>query len=154
MSQTENGSNKKLTAYMSPAGAWAFSIGTSIGWGSFVVTCNTYLEQAGICGTIFGLLVGMIVIFVVAKNLYSAIEHTPDSGGIYSYVRSVCGHDHGFLIAWFLLLTYLAILWANITSIPLFARRFIGNMFMFGRRTGLKNACGLLPGKVTEKTLK
>ncbi|MBO4890306.1 MAG: APC family permease, partial [Lachnospiraceae bacterium] len=133
MSQTQNTSNGKLTAYMSPAGAWAFSVGTSIGWGSFVVTCSTYLEQAGIHGTVFGLLAGMIVVLVVAKNLTSAIEHTPDSGGIYSYVRSVCGHDHGFLIAWFLLLTYLAILWANITSIPLFARRFMGNMFMFGR---------------------
>ena len=133
MSQTQNASNRKLTAYMSPAGAWAFSVGTSIGWGSFVVTCSTYLGQAGIHGTVFGLLAGMIVVLVVAKNLYTAIEHDPDSGGIYTYVRSVCGHDHGFLIAWFLLLTYLAILWANITSIPLFARNFMGNMFMFGR---------------------
>ena len=24
-----------------PLGMWAFSIGTSIGWGSFIVTCNT-----------------------------------------------------------------------------------------------------------------
>ena len=27
-----------------PLGIWAFSIGTSIGWGSFIVTCNTYLQ--------------------------------------------------------------------------------------------------------------
>ena len=28
-----------------PWGIWAFSIGTSIGWGSFIVTCNTYNRQ-------------------------------------------------------------------------------------------------------------
>ena len=31
-----------------PAGMWAFSIGTSIGWGSFIVTCNAYLQKSGI----------------------------------------------------------------------------------------------------------
>ena len=37
-------------------GIWAFSIGTSIGWGSFIVTCNTYLQKSGLLGTVFGLL--------------------------------------------------------------------------------------------------
>ena len=34
----------KLRPGFSPLGVWAFSIGTSIGWGSFIVTCNTYLQ--------------------------------------------------------------------------------------------------------------
>lgn len=131
MSTDKDLSKGKLSEYMSPLGAWAFSIGTSIGWGSFVVTCNTYLDQAGIAGTIFGLIVGMAVILIITRNLCVAMERNPDSGGIYTYVRNVCGYDHGFLIAWFLLLTYLAILWANITSLPLFARRFMGHTFMF-----------------------
>ena len=42
-----------------PLGIWAFSIGTSIGWGSFIVTCNTYLQKSGILGTVCGLLIGM-----------------------------------------------------------------------------------------------
>ena len=48
-----------LRSKFSPLGIWAFSIGTSIGWGSFIVTCNTYLSKSGILGTVFGLLVGM-----------------------------------------------------------------------------------------------
>ena len=121
-----------LKPYFSRLGIWAFSIGTSIGWGSYVITCNTYLSQAGIMGTVLGLLLGMAVILIINRNLCYMINQHPDSGGIYAYGTSVNGHDTGFLIAWFLLLTYLAILWANITSVPLFASRFFGYSFRIG----------------------
>ena len=35
-------------------------------------------------------------------------------------------------MAWFLFLVYIAIFWANATSIPLFARYFLGGIFKFG----------------------
>lgn len=110
----------------------AFSIGTAIGWGSLVVTCGTYLAQAGILGTILGLVIGMLVILVVTRNLQYMICRNQDAGGIYSFARKVCGHDYGFLAAWFLLLTYMAILWANITSVPLFIGYFSNGFFKFG----------------------
>ena len=52
---------------------WAFSIGTSIGWGSFIVTCNAYLSKSGILGTVFGLPVGMAVI--CQGQDYDRIDH-------------------------------------------------------------------------------
>ena len=129
---TGKGQNQVLQPCFTPLGIWAFSIGTSIGWGSFVVTCSTYLSQAGIFGTIFGLLLGMAVILVINRNLIYSIERSQNAGGIYTYGRKVCGHDVGFLIGWFLLLAYLSVLWANITSIPLFLRRFFGVTFEIG----------------------
>ena len=126
---TQNGS---LRRGFSPLGIWAFSIGTSIGWGSFIVTCSAYLQKAGILGSAFGLLIGMAVILVIAWNLQYMIRQSPDAGGIYTFARRIIGKDFGFLAAWFVLLTYLAILWANITSVPLFARFFFGNTFRFG----------------------
>ena len=116
----------------SPLGIWAFSIGTSIGWGSFIVTCNTYLQKSGVLGTVFGLLLGMAVILVITWNLQYMITHGPSAGGIYTFEKKVGGKDLGFLALWFVLLTYLAILWANMTSLPLFARFFLGNTFRFG----------------------
>lgn len=107
-----------------PLGMWAFSIGTSIGWGSFIVTCNTYLRKSGLLGTVFGLLVGLAVILVITWNLQYMIQNAPDAGGIYTFAKKTAGKDLGFLAFWFVLLTYLAILWANITSLPLFARFF------------------------------
>ena len=115
-----------------PLGIWAFSIGTSIGWGSFIVTCNTYLQKSGLLGTVFGLLLGMAVILVITWNLQYMIIQAPGAGGIYTFEKKTGGKDLGFLALWFVLLTYLAILWANMTSLPLFARFFLGDAFRFG----------------------
>ena len=70
-----------LRSSFTPLGIWAFSIGTSIGWGSFIVTCNTYLQKSGILGTTFGLLIGMAVILVITWNLQYMIRCAPDAGG-------------------------------------------------------------------------
>ena len=131
-SQPVKENTQELTAYLSPLGAWALSIGCSIGWGSFVITCNTYLSQAGPAGSILGMLVALAVMIVIARSYHYMMNRFPDSGGVYSYAKNILGFDHGVLVAWFLGLTYLAVLWANATSLPLFARYFIGDVFKFG----------------------
>ena len=125
--------DRRLTRNLSPLGAWAFSIGTSIGWGSLVVTSNTYLAQAGPLGSTVGMIAGGLIMLVIAANYAYLMNVYPDAGGAYHYASEVLGHDYGFLTAWFLSLTYLAILWANATSIPLFARYFLGDVFKVGR---------------------
>ncbi len=122
----------RLSPRFSPLGIWSFSIGTAIGWGSLVVTCSAYLSQGGVLGTGLGLLLGMLVILIITRNLQHMICRSQSAGGIYTYACNICGRDYGFLAAWFLLLTYLSILWANITSVPLFARYFLGDIFRFG----------------------
>ena len=123
----------KLTKNLSPLGAWAFAIGTSIGWGSLVVTNNAYLGQAGPAGSVIGMIVGAVVMLIISRNYSYLMTAYPDSGGAYTYSKEAFGYDHGFLNAWFLALTYLAILWANATSLPLFARYFLGDVFRFGK---------------------
>ena len=125
--------DRRLTRNLSPLGAWAFSIGTSIGWGSLVVTSNTYLAQAGPLGSTFGMIAGGLIMLLIAANYAYLMNVYPDAGGAYHYASEILGHDYGFLTAWFLSLTYLAILWANATSIPLFARYFLGDVFKVGR---------------------
>ncbi len=70
-----------LRPAFSPLGIWAFSIGTSIGWGSFIVTCNTYLLKSGLLGTVFGMLLGMGVILIITWNLQDMIRQAPSAGG-------------------------------------------------------------------------
>ena len=118
---------------ISPAAAWAYAIGTSIGWGSLVVTSNTYLAQSGILGSILGLLLGAAAMLVISRNYAYMMQCYPEAGGAYTFAKEQFGYDHGFLTAWFLAMTYLAILWANATSLPLFARYFLGDIFRFGR---------------------
>ena len=116
---------------MSPAAAWAFSVGTSVGWGSLVVTSNTYLVQAGPMGSVLGLLIGALVMLVIGRNYAYLMRCYPDAGGAYVYTREIFGYDPGFLTAWFLAMTYFAILGANATSLPVFSKIFLGDMFRF-----------------------
>ena len=125
-------SEKELKSFISPISALAFALGTSIGWGSLVVTANTYLSQAGPVGSIVGLILGGLIMLVIARNYHYMINCYPDPGGSYAFARDVFGYDYGFMIAWFLMLTYLAMLWANLTAIPLFAKNFFGDFFRVG----------------------
>ena len=122
-----------LRRHMSPMGAWAFAIGTSVGWGSLVVTANTYLAQAGPAGSALGLALGTLIMLIVGWNYSTLMQAYPEAGGAYAYTREVFGYDQGFLTAWFLAMTYLAVLWANATSLPLFSRIFLGGVFRFGK---------------------
>ena len=122
-----------LRQHITPLRAWALSIGTSIGWGSFVITSNTYLSGAGPLGSALGMILGALVMLIIAANYHFMMNRYPRAGGVYSYVKNVFSYGDGFLVAWFLALTYLAMLWANATSLPLFARYFFGNVFCFGR---------------------
>ena len=124
---------KRLMRNLSPIGACAFALGTSVGWGSLVVTANTYLAQAGPVGSVIGLVLGAIIMLVGCRNYAFMMNGYPEAGGAYSFCRESFGYDHGFLAAWFLMLTYLAMLWANATPLPLFAHFFLGDIFRFGR---------------------
>ena len=129
----------KLKPYLSPLGAWALALGTTIGWGSLIVTCNTYLLQGGPIGSVIGLLIGAIIMIIISRNYHYMMNCYPDSGGTYSFTYNAFGHDYGFLTGWFVLLTYFAMLWANASSIPLFMRYFVGDTFMFGKLYTLFN---------------
>ena len=121
-----------MTPYRTPAGAWALSLGTSIGWGSLVITSTTYLSKAGPFGSLWGMVFGAVIMLIISRSYHYMMNIFPEAGGAYSYSKEVFGFDHGFVTAWFLALTYFAVLWANTTSLPLFARYFIGDMFRFG----------------------
>ena len=122
----------KLQPYLSPLAVWALSAGSAIGWGSLVVTGNTYLAQAGPLGSILGLLIGFVMMLFVANHYHFLANRYPGTGGLYNYVKYIFGYDRAFLAAWFMFLVYISIFWANATSIPLFARYFLRSVFSFG----------------------
>ena len=122
----------KIQPYLSPLAVWAFSVGSAIGWGSLVVTSGSYLSQAGPMGSIIGLLIGFAMMLMVSSHYHFLANHYPGTGGLYHYVKQLFGYDFAFLIAWFMFLIYIAIFWANATSIPLFARYFLQAVFKKG----------------------
>ena len=124
--------NKGGKAYLSTLGAWALAFGCSVGWGAFVMPGTTFLPIAGPMGTALGITLGALVMFIIAKNYHYLINVYPDGGGAYTYTKKCFGYDHGFLASWFLIITYVAVIWANATALPLIARALLGSTFQFG----------------------
>ncbi|MBO7661758.1 MAG: amino acid permease [Clostridia bacterium] len=125
------GSGKPLP-YLTALGAWALAFGCSVGWGSFVMPGDTFLPLAGPVGSALGLGLGALAILIIAANYHFLMNRYPDAGGTYTYTKKSFGYDHGFLSAWFLILTYVAIIWANATALPLIARTLLPGVFQFG----------------------
>jgi len=127
-----NQKNRVFTPYLTAVGAWALAFGCAVGWGSFVMPGNTFLPVAGPIGTAIGIGIGALFMLLLSVNYHYLINLYPDAGGIYSYTKRCFGYDHGFLSAWFLILTYIAIIWANASALPLIARTLLGSTFQFG----------------------
>jgi amino acid transporter len=102
------------------------------GLGFFCDAGTTFLPIAGPIGTAIGLGLGGLVMLILAANFNYLMNRFPDGGGIYTYTKKAFGYDHGFLSAWFLIITYIAIIWANATALPLIARTVLGDTFRFG----------------------
>ncbi|MBR5088711.1 MAG: APC family permease, partial [Ruminiclostridium sp.] len=115
-----------LQKYISPASAWAISFGCIIGWGAFVMPGTTFLPLAGPLGTAIGMFVGAVAMLVIGFNYHFMMKRYPDAGGSFTFAKEVFGEDHGFLSAWFMTLAYVAILWANISALPLVGRNIFG----------------------------
>ncbi len=128
----ERPESRKLSPYLTALGAWALAFGCSVGWGSFVMPGTTFLPVAGPLGTAAGIGAGALVMLVLALNYSFLMKCFSGSGGVYTYTRVCFGNDHGFVSAWFLILTYIAVLWANATVLPLIARTLLGSTFQFG----------------------
>ena len=130
--QTPDSKEQSRGNYLSPLSVWALSFGCAVGWGAFVMPGTTFLPAAGPAGSAIGMLIGAFVMWIIGVNYHYLINRYPDAGGTLTYTIRSFGYDHGFLSAWFLILVYIAIIWANATALSLIARSLWGNMFQFG----------------------
>ena len=122
----------KLCSYLAPISVLALSFGYAVGWGSFVMPGTMFLPGAGPAGTVIGILIGSVAMAVFAFNYHRMLQRITGPGGAYAFTTEMFGADHGFLLAWFLWLTYVAILWANATALVLLARFLFGDALQFG----------------------
>ncbi|MBO6111712.1 MAG: amino acid permease [Lachnospiraceae bacterium] len=121
-----------LSRYLSKIEVWALSVGCAVGWGAFVMPGTTFLPLAGPLGTALGMLFGAAIMLLIGVNYHFLMNKYPDVGGTLTYSVEVFGYDHGFLSAWFLILVYIAIMWANATAIVLIFRNLFGSALQIG----------------------
>ncbi|MCR5321628.1 MAG: amino acid permease [Lachnospiraceae bacterium] len=121
-----------LGRYLSPLSVWALSFGCAVGWGAFVMPGTTFLPHAGPVGTIIGISLGAMILFLIGVNYHYLINRYPSAGGTLTYAVRSFGFDQGFLSAWFLLLVYVTLMWANASALTIFVRYFFGPVLQFG----------------------
>ena len=126
---------KTLKRRLSPANVWALALGCIIGWGAYVMPGNTFLPAAGPAGTAIAIGAAALVMIVIAINYSYMIARSPaagEGGGGFLYAHCAFGRTHGFICAWFLSLSYLAIVPLNATALALVGRNLLGGLFAFG----------------------
>ncbi len=121
-----------LQHYLSPVSVWALSFGCAVGWGAFVMPGTTFLPLAGPLGTLIGILIGAVIMFIIGVNYHYLMNKYPDAGGTLTYTIKIFGYDHGFMSYWFLILVYIAIIWANATALGLLSKNLLGSTLQFG----------------------
>ncbi|MBQ8706585.1 MAG: amino acid permease [Succinivibrionaceae bacterium] len=129
---TDPGGDNRLGPYLNSFTAWGLCLGCGIGWGAFLMPGTTFLPGAGPLGTVIAMMAGCLLMAVVAKNYHALMQDADSAGGAYTYTRTAFGADHGFLCSWFLLLTYINLIWANSTAFSLLFRHVFGDVFQFG----------------------
>ena len=132
MAERKEDSKTVFDRYLTPVHIWALSFGCAVGWGAFVMPGTTFLPKAGPLGTTLGIILGAIVMFIIGVNYHYLMNKFPSGGGALTYTIKTFGYDHGFMSAWFLILVYVAIIWANASALGLISKYLFGSAFQFG----------------------
>ena len=142
-----------LSRRLSTINVLALALGCIVGWGAFVLPGDSFLPKGGTLGTGIGLIIATGIMIVIACNYHYMITRIPEAGGEFTYAKNAFGRAHGFICAWFLILSYGVLVPFNSTGLALVARTLLGDFLQWGfhyqvagyeryRRTGLESSRG------------
>lgn len=126
--QTNDQARRKLKKTLSPASVFAIALGSSVGWGAFILP-GDWIQQAGPVGAMIGLFIGALLMMVIASSYGVLIQKFPVSGGGFTYAYIAAGKIWAFIAGWFLSLGYIAIVALNASAFSLLLK-FLAPDFM------------------------
>ena len=122
----------KLEKSLSPINVWSLALGSIIGWGAFVMPGNLFLQTAGPLGTAIGMIIGALIMIIIALSYGYMVQKFPVAGGEFAFSFKGFGRNHAFICAWFLGLSYLAIVPLNATALGLIGRYMFPGLLQRG----------------------
>ena len=123
---------RRFNRYFSQIDVWAIAFGCMVGWGAFVMPGTTFIPLAGPAGTIIAMTISIIIMLAIANNYAFLINRRPSIGGVYAYTKEAFGQDHAFLCSWFVVLSYMTIVFLNATALFIVIRTIFGDMLQGG----------------------
>ncbi|WP_025784425.1 APC family permease [Sporosarcina sp. D27] len=129
MDQTDaHQKRRKLTKTLKPSWVFAIALGSSVGWGAFILP-GDWIGESGPLGAMIGLLIGALVMMVIASSYGVMIKKFPVSGGGFTYAFIAAGKIWAFICGWFLSLGYISIVALNASAFSLLLK-FLAPGFM------------------------
>jgi len=122
---------EKLERTFKPHWVWAIALGSSIGWGCFILPAE-WMGMAGPLGAVIGMFIGALLMMVIAVSYGYMIEKHPVSGGEFAYAYKGFGQKHAFVCGWFLALGYISIVALNASAFSLMFKFTIPDFVLFG----------------------
>ncbi|WP_040286460.1 APC family permease [Sporosarcina koreensis] len=119
---------RKLAKTLKPSWVFAIALGSSVGWGAFILP-GDWIGESGPLGAIIGLLIGALVMMVIASSYGVMIKKFPVSGGGFTYAFIAAGKVWAFICGWFLSLGYISIVALNASAFSLLLK-FLAPSFM------------------------
>ncbi|MBQ7561311.1 MAG: APC family permease [Synergistaceae bacterium] len=123
---------RHLDRKLTPLNVWSLAFGCVIGWSAYVMPGTIFLKNAGPIGTLIAMELATFTMLVISYNYSYMIKKFPMTGGEFIYAKMAFGEKHGFICAWFLSLSYLAVIPLNATALNLITRAVFGDLFQFG----------------------
>ncbi len=119
---------RKLTKTLKPSWVFAIALGSSVGWGAFILP-GDWIGESGPLGATIGLLIGAVIMMVIASSYGVMIKKFPVSGGGFTYAFIAAGKKWAFICGWFLSLGYISIVALNASAFSLLLK-FLAPGFM------------------------
>ncbi|CAH1857010.1 amino acid permease [Convivina intestini] len=101
----------------------ALSLGGVIGTGIFM-SPGYFIQSAGALGTIFGYIVGAILVCLVMQCLGELSVDNPKTGSFHDYANAYINKGVGFVVAWLYWATWTIALGSNLLTIGILMRRW------------------------------
>lgn len=121
-------SRRKLKKTLKPSWVFAIALGSSVGWGAFILP-GDWIKESGPLGAMIGLFIGALLMMVIASSYGVMIKKFPVSGGGFTYAFIAAGKVWAFICGWFLSLGYLSIVALNASAFTLLLK-FLAPDFM------------------------
>lgn len=109
--------NRELNKVLNAGDVLVTAFGAMIGWG-WVVSSGSWIQRAGVVGTIIAFLIGGIMIYFVGMAYAELTTAMPESGGEKVFTKRAFGTVGSFICTWALILSYIGVVCFEACSLP------------------------------------
>ena len=103
-----NNSNQEFQKVLRTRDVIMLAFGAMIGWG-WVVSSGQWIQAGGVLGTVFGFIIGGIMIYLVGLTYAELTPAMPKSGGAMNFSYAAFGATGSYITIWALALSYIGV---------------------------------------------